>query len=118
MYSHITTGRLGEAIAARWLAQKGFSILHRNWRSGRLEIDLVACKESCLHFIEVKTRTNLSYGYPEQAVTRQKMMRMQQAADIFLQQQPHYKLIRFDVLAITVCSHQVTEIFLFEDVYF
>ena len=49
------TGRLGEETAARWLLDHGFTLLHRNWRQGHYELDIVAARKGTLHFIEVKT---------------------------------------------------------------
>ena len=50
------TGRQGEEAAARWLLDHGFTLLHRNWRQGHYELDIVAARKGTLHFIEVKTR--------------------------------------------------------------
>ena len=52
------TGRQGEEAAARWLLDHGFTLLHRNWRQGHYELDIVAARKGTLHFIEVKTRRN------------------------------------------------------------
>ena len=49
------TGRQGEEAAARWLLDHGFTLLHRNWRQGHYELDIVAARKGTLHFIEVKT---------------------------------------------------------------
>lgn len=46
----------GEEAAARWLLDHGFTLLHRNWRQGHYELDIVAARKGTLHFIEVKTR--------------------------------------------------------------
>ena len=50
------TGRQGEEAAARWLLDHGFTLLHRNWRQGHYELDIVAARKGTLHFIVVKTR--------------------------------------------------------------
>ncbi len=47
-------GNIGESLAADYLQDKGYVILHRNWRRGHWELDLIAEKEGLLHFIEVK----------------------------------------------------------------
>ena len=60
------TGFLGENIASAHLLELGFEILERNWRYKHLEIDIIASKENLLHIVEVKTRTSLLFGYPEQ----------------------------------------------------
>ena len=56
MASHNELGKDGEEMAARWLENKGYEILHRNWRHSHYEIDIVAAKASFLHFVEVKAR--------------------------------------------------------------
>ena len=66
------TGFLGENITAQYLTQNGYEILHRNWRYKHLEIDIIAIKEGMLHIIEVKTRTDHQFGFPEQAITAKK----------------------------------------------
>jgi putative endonuclease len=63
-------GKWGEAAAARYLEARGYRILQHNVRTPYGEIDLIASQESRVVFVEVKTRTSLSYGLPEAAVTR------------------------------------------------
>ena len=58
------TGKIGEDIATEYLIGKGFKIIARNWRFKHYEVDIIASKNSFLHFIEVKTRNSLQYGYP------------------------------------------------------
>ena len=52
----LSTGAEGERLAAEYLLKEGFDLLHRNWRNGRCEIDLVARRDGVLHIIEVKSR--------------------------------------------------------------
>ena len=66
------TGRLGEETAARWLLDHGFTLLHRNWRQGHYELDIVAARKGTLHFIEVKTRRRDGLTPPEQALDSHK----------------------------------------------
>ena len=47
------TGRLGEETAARWLLDHGFTLLHRNWRQGHYELDIVAARKGTLHFLSL-----------------------------------------------------------------
>ena len=74
MAQHISLGKYGEQLAADFLANRGFSILHKNWRHGHREIDIIAVKDKTLHFIEVKTRRNTNFGYPEEGVNRKKII--------------------------------------------
>ena len=66
------TGRQGEEAAARWLLDHGFTLLHRNWRQGHYELDIVAARKGTLHFIEVKTRRAGGLTTPEEAITPRK----------------------------------------------
>ena len=65
MADHNRTGEQGEQLACQWLEAKGFSILHRNWRHGRDEIDIVARDGDFLVVVEVKTRNTARWGDPE-----------------------------------------------------
>lgn len=117
MASHNTLGKNGEALAEIYLTEKGYTILHKNWRYSHYEIDIIAQKENRLHFIEVKTRTTDYYGYPEESVTPKKFHYLQQAADEYLYQYPGYKWVQYDVLSIILKNKQPAIFFLIEDVF-
>ena len=117
MAEHNETGILGEDRAIQFLLEKGFEILHRNWRFGHYEIDIIANKNEKLHFIEVKTRTKTSYGYPEQAVTKLKLKHLMKSANHFLYINPAWKNIQFDILSITMLFGKEIEYFYIEDIY-
>jgi len=87
------TGRLGEEIVARYLADQGWQLLDRNWRPGpgsglRGELDLVALDPGgtqhgttpVLVVLEVKTRRCLGAGAPAEAVTTAKLARLRHLA--------------------------------------
>jgi putative endonuclease len=117
MMPHIRTGKKGEQLAADWLTANGFHILHRNWRHGRYEVDIIAGKEDTIHIVEVKSRTSNAYGPPEQSVNRTKIEHLLQAAAGWLLNHPGHTRIQYDVLAITLRKDTDPEYFLFEDVY-
>ena len=100
MATHLAIGQHGENLAAEWLIQNGFRILQRNWRFGRKEIDLIATKTGILHIIEVKTRRGDGFGFPEQQVTAKKILALQKAAAAYLEINPQWRKIQFDILAI------------------
>jgi len=114
---HLQVGALGEHLAVNFLTQQGYIILHQNWRHKHLEIDIIASKNNCLHLVEVKTRTTHTYGLPEQAVSQKKMEHLKQAAAIYMEANPEWQLLQFDVVAITLKGNTATDISLFEDVY-
>lgn len=116
MAAHNKFGADGEKLAADWLQEKGFEILHRNWRHSHYEIDIVAQKNKMLHFIEVKCR-NYSLGFPEDSVTKKKFKNLQKAANEYLFLNPDHKWIQYDILSITFFKNKEPEYFLLEDVF-
>lgn len=94
-------GRWGEARAADYLAQKGYTVIERNLRTPYGELDLIAQDGLSLVFVEVKTRTTDAYGLPEAAITPQKRQHLIAAAQAYLQTLPAAPPDwRIDVIAI------------------
>lgn len=117
MAIHNLRGIAGEEAAVRHLQGMGYHIQHRNWRTSFYEIDIIAVKDNILHFIEVKTRHSLKYGYPEEQVSRKKFLNLKKAAEYFLTLNPYWKRIQFDILSITRLHGKKEEYLLIEDVY-
>jgi putative endonuclease len=117
MAQHNLTGNSGEALAATYLKGKGYNILQKNWRHSRWEVDIIAEKDTILHFVEVKTRRTEKFGHPEDNVDKKKMQNLINAAEEYLYQYPQWKRVQFDILAITILKDEPVEYFLIEDVY-
>lgn len=117
MAGHNDLGKEGEEMAAKWLAEHGYKILHRNWRHSYHEIDIIAAKGKFLHFVEVKARRSSPYGNPEDSVTKKKFKNLQKAADEYLFRHPGHQWIQYDILSITLRSGGDAEYFLLEDVF-
>jgi len=118
MASHNELGKEGEEMAARWLKENGFDLLHRNWRHGHNEIDIVATRGKFLHFVEVKIRRASPFGgHPEESVTKKKFRHLLKAADEYLFLNPGHQWIQYDVLAITLQGNGDAEYFFIEDVF-
>lgn len=117
MAHHNHTGQLGEKMAAKYLSEKGFTILYQNWRHSHWEVDVIASLKNTLHFIEVKTRKTKKFGYPEEDVTKKKMENLINASEEFLFLNPEWKLLQFDILSITILKNEPAEYFFIEDVY-
>jgi len=117
MAAHNELGKKGENLAVAWLLEQGYELIHRNWRHARAEVDIITTKESVLHFIEVKSRTNGVFGYPEESITENKIQNLMIAAEEFLYQFPSWKRIQFDVLSININKNGTVEFFLIEDIY-
>lgn len=77
------TGRLGEDLAAAFLARAGYRLVERNYRCKGGEIDIIAVEGPVLCFIEVKARTGTAFGEPAEAVDRRKRRRMIRAARLY-----------------------------------
>jgi putative endonuclease len=118
MNSNKDTGNKGEELAAQALIERGFNILERNWQFRHWEVDIIASKDNRLHFIEVKTRKNKVFGYPEESITRDKMKSLKNAAEAYQEKHPAWKYIQFDVVAICLSDEKVLDFLLIEDVYF
>lgn len=79
------TGELGEAAAATYLEQQGFTVVERNYRTPRCEIDIIARKGKCLYFVEVKYRQSEQQGSGFEYITGRKLEHMRRAAELWLQ---------------------------------
>jgi putative endonuclease len=110
------TGKIGETLAARYLEGLGFTILHRNWRVGRYEIDLIACKAGTLHFFEVKTRRTLRFGWPEEHIRTQKIRRMMKAVEAYLQTTSKALPVQLNIVSIVLAGSQPPIFYLIEDI--
>jgi putative endonuclease len=82
-------GRAAETVAASWLEKKGYRLLDRNWRNRWCEIDIVACRSSMIHIIEVKYRRRSDQGTGFEHISTQKMQRLRRAAVMWLTSTGH-----------------------------
>ena len=116
---HTDTGKRGEAIAADFLARKGWRLVEHNYRAGRGEIDIIAwAHEKLLVFVEVKTRSTDGFGGPEEAVTLRKQDQLARTAGLYMEQIDYDWEIRFDIVAIILRDDKVLEIRHVEDAFF
>jgi putative endonuclease len=83
--TRIETGALGEKLAKDFLKKKGYRIVETNYRCRYGEIDIVARRKDYLVFIEVRTKTNRSFGTPEESITTAKRARMRKTAEYYYQ---------------------------------
>lgn len=93
-------GRWGEALAADFLRQRGYSILDAGWRCRFGEIDLIAVDKTYLCFVEVKLRKSAAYGAPREFVNWRKQEKLRLTAQLYLMQHPTDLQPRFDVVEI------------------
>jgi putative endonuclease len=118
MAKHNDTGQAGEDLAAQFLEQQGFKILHRNWRYGRAEVDIVAMDGAVLVLIEVKARSSQHFGRPEEFVSVKKQRFLAEAASRYMEMHGHDWEIRFDVVSVLFPIGAEAEITHFSDAFF
>lgn len=111
-------GSLGEDIAARALERHGWTLLHRNYRFGHKEIDLVARHGEVVAFVEVKTRASAGFGHPLEAITSRKRREIQQVAAAWIQRHGHPSdVYRFDAIAVFISEDRPPRIEHVEDAW-
>lgn len=100
-------GSFGEQLATEYIQDQGFKVLFRNWRFKYWELDIVAMDGDILVFVEVKSRTKLDYGQPEQFVDWKKQKNMIRAAESYIRQYKFEGEIRFDVVSVYLETNKV-----------
>lgn len=94
-------GDRGEKLARAFLISKGYKIIETNYRIREGEIDIVAQKDDCLVFVEVRTRRGNQFGTPEESLTETKQERLEALAQIYIQSHENLPTQwRVDVVAI------------------
>lgn len=103
-------GRRGEQLARDYLVKQRYRILAQNYRNRNGEIDLIAEKQGNIFFVEVKYRSSLEFGFPQEAVIRRKQKKIVKVATAFLKAQNLWDKVdcHFDVLALHEENGRVT----------
>ncbi|RKD34417.1 YraN family protein [Thermohalobacter berrensis] len=95
------TGIIGEKIAAKYLTKNKYKVLEKNYKNKIGEIDIIAKKDKTIIFIEVKTRKNLNYGYPYEAVNKRKRNKIINTAYCYIRQNKlNNTQYRFDIVEV------------------
>jgi putative endonuclease len=103
----VSLGKIGENIARAYLQNKGYRIIHHNYRTRYAEIDLIASYKGKLVFIEVKTRTNEHFATPEESIDRRKLKKLIRSAKIYTAIHNYNKSYRIDAVCLVLDkSHQ------------
>jgi putative endonuclease len=98
----LALGQRGEALAAAYLEERGYTIVTRNWRRPEGEIDLVVARDGLCIFVEVRSRTGVERGHPLETVNASKRARVLRAARLYLdEEKPPAAVFRFDVVGVT-----------------
>lgn len=106
-------GAYGEKIAVRYLRLRGYAVKSRNWRTGHMELDIIAENLRDVAFVEVKTRTYNELSEvsrpPKSAVNAEKQRLTRQAARRYLAHYPTRKQPRMDVLEVFLLRRADTD---------
>lgn len=101
---HLKTGNYGEKLACEYLKKKKFSIIEKNYRFKRAEIDIIAADGHLILFVEVKTRSRVDFGYPEEVVSQKKADLIHMIAEHYVEKNAVSHDIRFDIIAVHLGS--------------
>ena len=104
-------GAMGEEIAKNYLIENEFSILEQNYRNKIGEIDIIAKKQNEIVFVEVKSRNNLNYGYPSEAVNIKKQFKILNTSKIYiLANNLNNNKLRYDVIEVYLKNNNINHI--------
>ena len=108
MYKNQQIGKFGEDEAVKYLIKKGYKILDRNFECSQGEIDIIALDKKEVVFIEVKTRTNISFGEPAEAVNYYKAKHLLSSIEYYIYKRNLMEeFIRIDIIEVYVKNNSI-----------
>lgn len=112
-------GKLGEDAACEFLIRSGYTIIERNWRFKKAEIDIIAeSKDKKLIFVEVKSRSSIYFGMPEESISQYKENLILDAAGQYVYLNGFEGAVRFDIISVKIEKDQVKILNHYEDAFF
>src|SRR6478752_7596248 len=100
MAQHNELGKQGEELAAAFLQKNGYVILETNWTFQKAEVDIIATKGNVLAIVEVKTRSSIDFGLPQDFVKPKKIQLLAKAVNEYVVSNDLDVNVRFDIIAI------------------
>ncbi|WP_440068290.1 YraN family protein [Tenacibaculum discolor] len=100
MAQHNELGKKGEQLAIDYLVENGYTIVEKNYRFQKAEVDIIAQKEETLAVVEVKTRSTAYFGNPQDFVNPKKIKLLVTAIDDYVTKNDLDVEIRFDIIAV------------------
>jgi putative endonuclease len=100
MAEHNELGKLGEELAVEFLRKDGYEILEINWTFQKAEIDIIAKKKNTLAVVEVKTRSSIEFGLPQDFVKPKKIQLLVKAINEYVVSKNLDIEVRFDIIAV------------------
>ncbi|WP_431108394.1 YraN family protein [Winogradskyella poriferorum] len=100
MAQHNELGKKGEQLAVDFLIENSYDIVERNYRFDKAEVDIIAKKDDILAIVEVKTRSSLDFGNPQDFVKPKQIKNLVKAVDEYVTENDLDLEVRFDIIAI------------------
>lgn len=100
-------GKMAEKAALKYLEQQGFSLIAKNYRNRRGEIDLIVENDNLVLIVEVRYRSHSAFGLASETIDARKQAKIIQCAEQFLAQNPVNKSIRIDVITVSPGSEDL-----------
>ncbi len=100
MADHNELGKTAENLAVTYLQKNGYTILVRNFRFQKAEIDIIAEKNNLIIIVEVKARSTDAFMLPQEAVTKTKIKLLVSAANHFMEEFNKDQEVRFDIISV------------------
>jgi len=97
---HNELGKKGEELAVQFLIENGYTILERNYRFNKAEVDIIALQNDILAIVEVKTRSSLDFGNPESFLKPRQIKNLVKAVNYYVETSNLDVEIRFDIISI------------------
>jgi len=100
MAQHNDLGKFGEEMAVEFLQKNGYEILETNWTFQKAEVDIIAQKDNIVAIVEVKTRSSLDFGLPQDFVKPKKIQLLVKAVNEYVIANDLDVEVRFDIIAV------------------
>ena len=100
MAQHNELGKKGEQLAVDFLLENNYDIVERNFRFEKAEVDIIAKKADILAIVEVKTRSTVDFGNPQDFVKPKQIKNLVKAVDAYVTQNDLDLEVRFDIIAL------------------
>jgi len=100
MAEHNELGKLGEELAVDFLQKEGYEILETNWVFQKAELDIIARKGNIVAAVEVKTRSSVEFGLPQEFIKPKKIQLLTKAMNEYVISNDFDVNVRFDVISI------------------
>ena len=109
--AHTKLGKLGEDLAVNALSADGYKIVERNAKIYKREVDVIAVDGDLLVFIEVKARSDHSFGKPLEAIDNKRQARLRKAAQLYIMRKKLKSTsVRFDVVTVDFTNNPKGEV--------